>query len=101
MDPHNHQDGEEAVAALIKVGELPRKPLVVSPGHRVSLRTAVALVLAARAARGGGPVGVPEPIRQADLRSRRAVQCRVRLERSSYCGVRLLGRAGGRAVRIR
>lgn len=68
------EDGEEAVAALIKVGELPRKPLVVSPGHRVSLRTAVALVLAARAARGGGPVGVPEPIRQADLRSRRAVQ---------------------------
>lgn len=39
-------------------------PIFVSTGHRVSLDTAVALVIAMSKHR------VPEPIRQADLRSR-------------------------------
>lgn len=44
------------------------KPLVVSPGHRISLSTAMRLVVAICRAQH------PEPIRQADLRSRRAVK---------------------------
>jgi len=54
------------VAALFR----PRmgKPLVVSPGHRISLETALQLT---RAICG---TSAPEPVRQADLRSRRAVK---------------------------
>ena len=39
-------------------------PIFVSPGHRISLRTAVELVTACTRFR------VPEPVRQADLQSR-------------------------------
>ncbi|CAL1161550.1 unnamed protein product [Cladocopium goreaui] len=44
------------------------KPLVVSPGHRISLSTAMRLIVAICSSAS------PEPIRQADLRSRRAVK---------------------------
>jgi len=46
------------------------KPLVVSPGHRITLATAMKLTLAISSCTSTSP----EPIRQADLRSRRAVK---------------------------
>ncbi|CAE7371627.1 Endov [Symbiodinium natans] len=60
-----------SVAALLKTKG---KCLVVSPGHRISLQTAVAL------ASHLCHHNLPEPIRQADLRSRQAV-------RAWYAGV--------------
>ena len=71
-----HQSGDWGplctVAALLRTKG--SRCLVVSPGHRVCLRTAVTLTsqLCQKA--------LPEPIRQADLRSRQAV-------RSWYAGV--------------
>ncbi|CAJ1384499.1 unnamed protein product [Effrenium voratum] len=56
------------VAALLQVNEGSR-PLVVSPGHRISLSSALRLVAAL--CRSGTS---PEPIRQADRRSRKAVK---------------------------
>ncbi|CAK9040748.1 Endonuclease V [Durusdinium trenchii] len=59
------------VAALFRPRTDPAgmgKPLVVSPGHRISLETALQLT---RAICG---TSAPEPVRQADLRSRRAVK---------------------------
>jgi len=66
------QPGEWArlcpVAALLK----PKgggKPLVVSPGHRICLSSAMTLTMALCTSSAS-----PEPIRQADLRSRHAVR---------------------------
>jgi len=42
-----------------------KNPLIVSQGHRVSLQTAIDATLACI-----GKFRIPEPIRQADLRSR-------------------------------
>jgi len=58
----------EAVAALLRPTDGRAPPLVVSTGHRISLRTAASLTAAVCLHR------VAEPIRQADLRSRQAVR---------------------------
>lgn len=60
------EEGEPPLAALYKAGE-GKKALVVSQGNRVSLSTAVAVTRAVT------KHALPEPIRQADLRSHRAV----------------------------
>lgn len=60
------EEGAEPLAAILKPGH-GKRTLVVSPGHRVCLNTAVALTKAVCLH------DIPEPIRQADLRSRRAV----------------------------
>lgn len=57
----------EPLAMLLRTGE-GKKNLVVSTGHRVSLQTAVALTAMLC------KCSIPEPIRQADLRSRSAVK---------------------------
>lgn len=49
-------------------GNSTKNPIFVSPGHRVSFETAMALVLAVTLFR------VPEPIRQADLLSRKYIK---------------------------
>merc|ERR1712151_592283 len=56
------------LAALLRPTSGHSPPLVVSPGHRISLQTAAALTAAVCRH------SVAEPIRQADLRSRRAVR---------------------------
>jgi deoxyinosine 3'endonuclease (endonuclease V) len=58
----------EAVAALLRPTDGRAPPLVVSTGHRISLKTAATLTAAVCLHR------VAEPIRQADLRSRQAVR---------------------------
>eukprot|EP00438_Fugacium_kawagutii_P003737 Skav234641 [mRNA] locus=scaffold1609:280952:290795:+ [translate_table: standard] len=59
-----------AVAGLLKPSS-GGKPLVVSPGHRITLSSAMRLTVALSRPRWGSS---PEPIRQADLRSRKAVR---------------------------
>lgn len=63
---HENTDGE-AFAAILRPHDC-KKMLVVSPGHRVSLQTAVQVVASLCLH------NIPEPIRQADLRSRARVQ---------------------------
>jgi len=60
------EEGQEPLAVLLRPGSGSR-PLVVSPGHRVCVATAAAVVAAVCRS------SVPEPIRQADRRSRQAV----------------------------
>lgn len=58
----------DALAALLRPTSGHAPPLVVSPGHRISLQTAATLTAAVCRH------SVAEPIRQADLRSRKAVR---------------------------
>ncbi|KAJ2218177.1 hypothetical protein H4R99_005703, partial [Coemansia sp. RSA 1722] len=57
-------DGEVLGMAVAPAGGCATNPVFVSPGHRVSMRTAVDLVRRCSVRR------VPEPIRVADQRSR-------------------------------
>jgi deoxyinosine 3'endonuclease (endonuclease V) len=67
IDPNAELD-EEPLAALLRPTDGRAPPLVVSPGHRISLQTAATLTAAVCRH------SVAEPIRQADLRSRHAVR---------------------------
>ncbi|KAG9066188.1 hypothetical protein KI688_001409 [Linnemannia hyalina] len=60
--------GAALAAATGKAAEGAQNPIFVSIGHKVSLETAVALVRACSRFR------VPEPIRQADLKSRNEIR---------------------------
>lgn len=64
-------DTGEVLGAALRGFKGSRRPVYISVGHRVSLRTAVGLVaeccLHSR---------IPEPIRQADLRTRAHVRAR-------------------------
>ncbi|KAF9282491.1 hypothetical protein BGZ88_011007 [Linnemannia elongata] len=60
--------GAALAAATGKAAEGEQNPIFVSIGHKVSLETAVALVRACSRFR------VPEPIRQADLKSRNEIR---------------------------
>ncbi|KAF9909103.1 hypothetical protein EC991_009013 [Linnemannia zychae] len=60
--------GVALAAATGKAAEGEQNPIFVSVGHRVTLETAVALVRACSRFR------VPEPIRQADLKSRNEIK---------------------------
>eukprot|EP00297_Palpitomonas_bilix_P025672 CAMPEP_0113894188 /NCGR_PEP_ID=MMETSP0780_2-20120614/16553_1 /TAXON_ID=652834 /ORGANISM="Palpitomonas bilix" /LENGTH=273 /DNA_ID=CAMNT_0000884649 /DNA_START=86 /DNA_END=907 /DNA_ORIENTATION=- /assembly_acc=CAM_ASM_000599 len=53
--------GGKVIGAMVRTAD---KPIFVSPGHRISWKTAVSIVQACCFFR------IPEPIRQADLRSR-------------------------------
>ncbi|KAG0237593.1 endonuclease V-domain-containing protein [Mortierella sp. GBAus27b] len=60
--------GAALSAATSKSGDGAQNPIFVSIGHRVSLETAVALV------RSCSRYRIPEPIRQADLKSRTEIK---------------------------
>lgn len=60
--------GAALAAATGKMAEGTQNPIFVSVGHKVSLETAVSLVRACSRFR------VPEPIRQADLKSRNEIK---------------------------
>ncbi|KAF9920280.1 hypothetical protein FBU30_009910 [Linnemannia zychae] len=60
--------GVALAAATEKVAEGEQNPIFVSTGHKVSLDTAVALV------RSCSRFRIPEPIRQADLKSRNEIK---------------------------
>lgn len=64
-------DSGDLLGAAVRGHHGTSKPLFVSVGHRVGLRTAVEVAL--QCCRG---TRVPEPIRQADLRTRAAVRAR-------------------------
>lgn len=66
LQGHESADGE-AFAAILRPHDC-KKTLVVSPGHRVSLKTAVQVTASLCLH------SIPEPIRQADSRSRARVQ---------------------------
>ena len=61
------QSGKVWGAAIVKPNQC--KPIYVSVGHKISLDTAVTIVKKCQQSR------IPEPIRQADLRSREYVNC--------------------------
>mmetsp|Transcript_40412 Transcript_40412/g.91225 ORF Transcript_40412/g.91225 Transcript_40412/m.91225 type:complete len:368 (-) Transcript_40412:7-1110(-) len=61
------EPGQEPLAVLLRPGN-GSKTLVVSPGHRVALQTAAAIVSAVSHG------GMPEPLRLADSKSRAAVR---------------------------
>jgi len=62
-----NDNSSEPLAALLRPASS-KKTVVISVGHKVSLRTAVVLTASLCKA------SIPEPIRQADLRSRKAVR---------------------------
>ncbi len=61
-------DGGEVLGLALKTTEKASKPVFVSVGHRISLRTARDVVLKCSEFR------VPEPTRQADIRSREHIR---------------------------
>ncbi len=62
-------DSGKTWGVALRSTDLSSNPLIVSQGHRVSLQTAIDVTLACIT-----EFRIPEPIRQADLRSRALVK---------------------------